>query len=151
MFANSNRSKKRLIVFSRRKKTTLIFFRKLITTISLRETITYFFFRKREYILLKNELKRFQMRNSKTKSMHFREKKRRRYKKFTYFEKNANYFTILNHFVIFIEIENFVIFDTITLLDASNTSYSILTFTSYSISTSLVLYATRLKILTFCI
>ena len=40
------------------------------------------------------------MKKSKTKLMHSRKKKRRRYKKFTHFEKNKNHFIILNYFTI---------------------------------------------------
>ena len=62
--------------------------------------------------------------------------------------KNAFLKIILTNIV---EIENFVIFDIITLLDANNINYSILTLISYSISISLISYVTRLKVLTFCI
>ena len=77
-----------------------IFFRKLITTILLRKTITHFFFRKQKHILLKNELKRFQIKKSKTKLMYFREKNDDDIKNSRNLKKNKNFFTILNHFTI---------------------------------------------------
>ena len=100
MFANSNRSKKRLIAFSRRKKTTSIFFRKLITIISLRETITHFFFSRTRTHFAQKRVKTISNKRIENEINVFSKKKRRRYKIFTYFEKNENYFTISNYLAI---------------------------------------------------
>ena len=99
MFANSNRSKKRLIAFFRRKKTTSIFFRKLITIILLRETITYFFLKTKTHFAQKR-VKKISNEKIENEINVFSKRKRRRYKKFTHFEKNKNHFTISSHLAI---------------------------------------------------
>ena len=68
-------------------------------------------------------------------------------------KQNSNVFVRIKitSLIIRVETENFVIFDTITLFDSFIIRYSILIFTSDSISINLISYVTRLKVLTFYI
>ena len=89
-----------MIAFFPRKKNNVNFFSKIDNDNLITKNNNAFFFSKTKTYFAQKRIKTISNKKIENKINAFSKKKRRRYKKFTYFEKNENHFTISNQFTI---------------------------------------------------
>ena len=117
------------------KKNNVNFFSKIDNDNLITKNNNVFFFSKTRIYFAQKRIKTISNEKIKNEINAFSKKKRRRYKKFTYFEKNKNYFTISNYFAI---LNHFAISNYFTNFRKNSFRICRITFINYHVENSLI-------------